>query len=95
MYWNAPSATVRAPSPRVTVRSAGPAEPGGVLAMRVVGSRTRTSTPGETPTLKVVSASKPVPRTVIRVPPATGPDEGATLVTSRGGRYWNPALSVA
>jgi len=82
------------PSGFVTVTAAVP-EPAGVTALIVVLLTTFTAVAALVPTVTVAPTVKPVPVIVMAVPPAAGPDAGATLVTEGGATYVKPAARVA
>jgi len=79
----------------VTATLAAPAACGGVVAVMVVLLTTVTPVAASPPTLTVAPAANPVPVIVIAVPPAIGPDAGATLPTvGAGAAYVNALASV-
>ncbi len=57
----------------------------GVVASAVVGLVTLTPVAATPPIVAVAPATKPVPVITIAVPPAAGPESGATLVTVGAG----------
>ena len=79
----------------VTVALTAPAACAGVVAVIVVAFTTVTPVAAVPPTLTVAPAAKPVPVIVTAVPPAVGPDGGATLSTvGAGARYVNALAFV-
>ena len=73
-----PPGSVADPPTVVTVTSLGPALPAGVVQVIVVGVATTTLVQGFPPIKTVAEPSKFEPVIVIWVPPADGPDDGAT-----------------
>jgi hypothetical protein len=71
----------------VTVTSTVPASPAGEVALMLVGLTTVTSVAALVPKLTVTGAMNPVPVIVTAVPPAAGPDAGATTVTVGAAAY--------
>jgi hypothetical protein len=76
-----PPASVAVPEGVVTVTSAGPNEPAGVTAVRVVSSTTVTEVAEMPPSVTSVASTKFDPWTVMAVPPPSGPAEGTIDVT--------------
>jgi hypothetical protein len=65
----------------VTVTSTTPASPAGEVAVMLVSLATVNEIAALDPKLTAVAPVYPVPVIVTAVPPATGPDAGATTVT--------------
>ena len=69
----------------VTTMFAVPAEPAGVVQVKDVADTTVIDEHADPPIVTVTPAAKPVPLTVIDVPPPIGPDVGDTDVTVGAG----------
>ncbi len=78
----------------VTMTSAGPAVPGGVVAMIDVDVTVPTVAAAP-PNVTVAPLAKSVPLIVTLVPPAVGPLVGNTDETVGGGTYVKPPTSVS
>src|SRR3989442_11244625 len=79
----------------VTVTLTAPAACAGVVAVIVVLLTTLTPVAALPPTLTVTPATKFAPVIVTAVPPAVGPEDGATLLTvGAGATYVKPLPSV-
>src|SRR6266481_1514127 len=80
-YVKPPASVPLCVSAFVTVTLTAPAACAGVVAVIVVPLTTVTPVAALPPTLTVAPVTKLVPVIVTAVPPAVGPDEGATLAT--------------
>ena len=80
----------------VTTTLAVPTEPAGVVAVIEVALTTVTFEAVAPPIVTAVAPVKPVPVRVTDCPPASGPDDGLTVLTSGGeeNTYAAPALAA-